>query len=171
MFARLNLRNLTLKTYVMWAAIMVSLVLAATSWAHVSHLKHSLAGLAVYGIGLVLTEICFTAGAVIMATVIAAELSTELAGHWVNRIAHARRNLRRHAVAAVGSRWFGFGFWLNFAGAVGTSLLLIAGVFSVVRWAGIGLALLLALDLVATFAWRVPVHLSRRKLLHGARQN
>jgi hypothetical protein len=58
---------------------------------------------------------------------------------------------------------FGAGFWLNFLGAVGTSLLLIYSVMKYVPFAGWGLLVLLVLDLAATFGWRVPLQLARQR--------
>lgn len=151
--------------FIIWAGLLVSIVLAIAYWPQLSLAKQQISHLMFYGVALVITEIFFTAGALIMAVEIGAELSGEIRGpHWLYRLRHARRNLRKHAKAAIRSRWFGLGFWLNFIGAVGTSLILIVGIMSVAKIAGLGLIAILAIDLVASFAWRVPLHINRRKM-------
>jgi hypothetical protein len=63
------------------------------------------------------------------------------------------------------SRWFMAGFWLNFLGAVGTSLVLIVGVVYLVPKAGWGLLVVVGLDLLATFGWRIPLVSKHRKII------
>jgi hypothetical protein len=113
---------------------------------------------------LLLTEACFIAGAVIMAISAGESFRRLKLRHWPRHIVRLRGQAKIFAARVVASRLFAIGFWLNFIGAVGTSLILIAAVILFVPQAGWGLGLIIILDLLATFGWRVPLEVQRRTL-------
>ncbi len=124
------------------------------------------------GATLLVTEALFTLGAVLMGASVGLEVvGTSRLHRAFHTFKQSRVRVRQIANEILESRIFAFGFWMNFAGAVGTSLVLISVVIGYVPTAGWGLLLLLILDLLATFAWRVPLHVKRRKSLASKRIN
>jgi hypothetical protein len=123
-----------------------------------------------FGVALIITEALFTLGALLMATSVGLEVAGANRLHRVYRILRqSRARARQMATEILESKLFALGFWMNFAGAVGTSVILISVVASFVPTTGWGLLLLLFLDLLATFLWRVPLHIKRKKSLASKR--
>jgi hypothetical protein len=154
-----------MKAYRNW--LIPFLIIASTVWSFYdwSHLHqvvariHQLEPLVVI---LAISEICFITGAVIMAAEVAGALG-ESHGLW-RHLRHHRRLLRETLGHNLQTKWFGLGFWLNFAGAVITSAVLAGGVIWLMPVASWGLFVLLIIDIIATFSWRVPLHRHRRRL-------
>jgi hypothetical protein len=140
-----------------------SIIYTIYDWSYFDSLKNHLSAVALLGAGLVFTEFCFIAGGLIMALALGETLIAS--GRWWRRLHQVRRQVRRLASQAIQSPLFGFGFWLNFLGAVGTSVILMYGVVAFLprgSWLVLGALLL---DLIATFGWRVPLEVSRRRKL------
>jgi hypothetical protein len=142
--------------------ILFSLVYTAYSWSHFSDIKERLAAIPAFGGALVLTEVSFIAGALLMAAAIG-ESFEGISGrkHLWAKAMYARKHTKRLAEQFLESRLFGLGFWLNFIGAVGTTAILAVGVVTVLPVGSWALLLVLLVDLLATFSWRIPLQMTR----------
>jgi hypothetical protein len=149
----------------------LSLVWIIYDWSSEGLLAARAHALVAAGLYLVITETCFIVGAIIMAATLGVGVATE--GHrfkrWYRHIRYVRSEAKHLALSLVENHWFAVGFWLNFFGAVGTSLILIGVVTADAPFAGWGLLVLLVLDLAATFGWRIPLHMKRRAHLRSTK--
>jgi hypothetical protein len=120
-------------------------------------------------IGLIIGEILFIVGALLMAYSVGENVSHF--GHirrWRQALIYLRKHARRFGETLIVSRSFTVGFWMNFAGAVITSLILIIAIVAYNPYAGAGILLVLVIDLIATFGWRIPIEIARRKVRQNA---
>jgi hypothetical protein len=157
-----------LKNLILVLLVVGSLAFTLSNRSVYEHIAHQAQTIRLLGIILLVCEICFVAGALIMMASLGVQLEegTRLK-RWWGHLKYARQEFKTVASQALTSRLFGFGFWLNFAGALGTSLVLAFTVLTVAPATGIGLLIVIGVDLVATFAWRVPLHYLRRsKIKH-----
>lgn len=116
------------------------------------------------GPALLLSETSFIIGALLMAISAGENISHyRRLRHIPRGIVDLRRNVRFFAEKILVSKLFAIGFWMNFAGAVATSGLLIAGLSTVAPLASAGIITVIIIDLIATFGWRVPLEVARRK--------
>jgi hypothetical protein len=147
------------------AIVIFSLVWTVLDWSRFDGLKDRAVQSVPLALGLGVTELLFVAGALLMALTAGNELFEGWTKHsaW-KKVGLARKNYKALAHSLAVSPLFSAGFWLNFAGAVGTSLILILAVFKFVPVAGWGLLILLIIDLAATFGWRLPLHKRRMQL-------
>lgn len=97
------------------------------------------------GVGAIVTETLFIAGLVIMAAAIGLESRNPLT---------LRKDIKRMLVAAVETRSFWVGFWINAVGACGSSLFLCAGILIALPPSSWSLLYFPLLDLAATIAIR-----------------
>jgi hypothetical protein len=157
------IRNMRLKSLALTALVGFSVLWTVLDWSRFDLIKERARELAWLGSGLLISEVCFIAGALVMTVSLGVEVAGNNRVHgWWKKLRYARREVKSMAQEAVASRLFGFGFWLNFVGAVGTSILLALSVIKFIPLAGWGLLVLVIIDLVATFSWRIPVHIARR---------
>lgn len=120
-------------------------------------------------IGLVVGETLFVVGALVMAYSVGENVSHF--GHirkWRQGLSYLRKHARRFGETLIVSKSFTVGFWMNFAGAVITSLILISAIIAYNPYAGAGILVVLVIDLVATFGWRIPIEIARRKVKQNA---
>lgn len=116
------------------------------------------------GPALLVSELSFIIGALLMAISAGENISHyRRLRHIPHGIVELRRNARFFAQKILVSKLFAVGFWMNFAGAVATSGLLIAGLSTVAPLASAGIITVIIIDLIATFGWRVPLEVARRK--------
>lgn len=118
------------------------------------------------GGALLLTEASFILGALLMAS---------SAGECVLRqkgvrqsclsLVRLKHDARRLAQRLLRSRLFALGFWLNWFGAAGTSIILALAAVRFAPPGGVSLPLLaiIAIDLLATFGWRTALEIKRRR--------
>jgi len=97
------------------------------------------------GIGVIVTEVLFVSGLLIMALSLGIRIRNPL---------KLRREIKSVLSASTASKTFWAGFWVNAVGAVGTGLLACAGIISVFPVTSWGLMYLPLIDLVATVAIR-----------------
>lgn len=97
------------------------------------------------GIGVMVTEVLFIGGLLIMATSVGLKTRNPLS---------LRKELKNILRASTQTRVFWVGFWINATGACGSSLLLMIGVFVAFPVAGWGVACALLIDLVVTIVVR-----------------
>lgn len=97
------------------------------------------------GIGLVVTETMFIAGLTLMGAALGLEVRNPL---------RLRKSIKKILGAAVQTRAFWVGFWVNAVGACATALLLGTAVVLVLPATSWGLVYFAALDLAATIAIR-----------------
>ncbi len=133
-------------------------------WARLDELKSRVEGIAYLGVSLMLSEAFFIVGAILMLLAIGEELPTLHFTKWLHHLRFVKREIKTIASSAIQSRLFGIGFWMNFTGAVLTSLILVFGVVKLLPIQAWGILLILAIDLIATFGWRIPLHISRKRL-------
>lgn len=121
---------------------------------------------------LVVTEALFIVGAFAMAVSVGENLAEfRHPRYWCKGVMTVREQVKIYVETLIISPLFSFGFWCNFAGAVGTSAILIIGLLMVAPMASAGLVILVVLDLVATFGWRIPLEIARRKVRVNHGQN
>jgi hypothetical protein len=149
-------------------ALLISTTVAWTihDWAYFRLIKEKADEVVAIGAGLVVTELCFIIGALLMAASLGIQAFGGARGSRgiVRHVRHVRAQVR-HIITQTGqSRLFGIGFWLNFFGAVGTSFLLVLATFYYIPIAGWWLLGFLIIDLIATFGLRIPVHIARKKI-------
>jgi hypothetical protein len=156
-------------TYRVFAmALLISTTVAWTihDWAYFRLIKEKADEVVAIGASLVVTELCFILGALLMAASLGinafggARGSRAIARH----VKHVRSQVKTIIMQTGQSRLFGVGFWLNFFGAVGTSFLLVLATFYYIPVAGWWLLGFLIIDVIATFGLRIPVHLARKKI-------
>jgi hypothetical protein len=121
--------------------------------------------------GLLITETLFIIGAILMAASLGISAASQ--GHllkkWYEHARHVRKQAKSLAGSIIDSKLFAMGFWMNFVGAVGTSLLLVILVLRFAPVAGSGLLIVLLIDLAATFGLRIPLHLKRKAHMKSTR--
>jgi uncharacterized membrane protein len=149
--------------------IVASIVLVIFDWNNIQTIKDRLDEVVWMGISLLVTEALFIVGAVLMAVSAGESLSDfKRLHHWPRKLNEFKKNARQFAERLIVSRLFTIGFWINFAGAVGTSVILIVAVVKFAPYTGIGVLTIIAIDLITTFGWRIPLELARRRVQkHG----
>ena len=152
-------------TVLLVIVVLVSIALTIVNWNTMSEARQRLSSIVWTGPALLMTELMFIVGAVMMAMSAGEELSTyRHPRHWHHGIRALRQNTRRFAENLIISPLFEIGFWLNFVGAIGTSVIIIAGLIIVAPYTGLGITIIVFIDLIATFGWRVPLEIARRKV-------
>lgn len=153
-----------LRKWFLTALVITSIALIAIDWAHMREITHHLSSVTWIGICLLITEAFFVIGALLMAISAGENLSEfKRLRHWPRRLSELRNSARHFAEKMILSRTFTIGFWLNFIGAVGTSLILIGAVIAFTPYTGFGILIVIIIDLIATFGWRIPLELTRRR--------
>lgn len=141
----------------------ISVVWSVINWSRIAAAQNDIRNIAFYGWMIFFFEVCFVLGAVIMSVAIGNEIPKYHPLKWLNHIRKLRRDIKIIATQSITSRLFGFGFWLNFFGALGTSSIVIVGIIRHLPFESWGLIALLAVDIIVTFSWRVPLQLMRKK--------
>jgi hypothetical protein len=155
--------NSTTRALLLIAVAVLSIGWTIYDWGNLNFLKDRLIGVEYVAIGLLLTEALFIVGALVMLAAVGEKIPSFHPRRWVGNVNFLKKEIKAISSRAISSRLFGFGFWLNFIGAVGTSVILMLGVvrlFPIQAW---GLLLILVIDLLATFGWRVPLQMARKK--------
>lgn len=146
--------------HVLAASIVIaSVAWTATDWNGLNGATAQLGNVAALAVLIGLSEVCFVAGAVLIATGIGGTLGRKGDGV-VSRIAGARRarpDLGLIAAQVEANRLVRVGFYLNLAGALGTAVFVGVGVLVFLPRTAWGLALLALFDVIATFGARAPV--------------
>jgi hypothetical protein len=153
---------LKLNRYWIGALFFLSVAWSIYDWSKFSVVVHRLDNFSFLLGLLAVSEILFIAGALIMA--LEAGRMLGYGKSWHHHLRHPRRSVAQSMQITVTSRTFGLGFWLNLTGALGTTLILISGVLWLLPIESWGLIVLLAIDIVATISWRLPLHKKRRQL-------
>ncbi len=117
---------------------------------------------------LAVTETLFIVGALIMALSLGERIEHfRSIKTWHHGIRYIRLHARQFGEQLIVSPTFTLGFWVNFVGAVGSSVILIIGLLSVAPYTSLGILTVIVIDLVATFGWRIPIEIARRRLRHA----
>jgi hypothetical protein len=153
-----NLRN-----WLLGGVAIISVVYTIVDWSALHEVREKLSSIAFLPLAVAITEICFITGAVLMLIALGEEFAFANVKNVIKSSIHAKRNIKEIASKGIRTATFGIGFWLNFLGAVGTSLILLFGVFYVLPIQAWGVSLIILIDLIATFAWRVPLQMIRTK--------
>lgn len=128
-------------------------------------IRHELGKLVWAAPSLLVTEALFIVGACMMAVSVGENLAEfRHPRQWYKGIMMVRSHTRSYAEKLIISPRFSFGFWCNFVGAAGTSIILIVGLWTVAPVTSAGLVAIIVLDLIATFGWRIPLEIARRKV-------
>lgn len=148
----------TIKRGLFWGLVLFSIVsLVFTPFASLkSDITRALPWVAV---GVVVSEVLFTIGLVVMATSIGVKIRNPF---------KLRRELKRVLLASTATWVFWVGFWINASGAVGTMLLLGAGILVALPMTSWGLLWVPVVDLAATIAirqWALRAHARERGLV------
>lgn len=153
-----------IRLILVFVIVVASLVATIYDWARVGDILGRLSEIGWLGAVLIATEACFIIGALLMAVSAGESIAhVRHPRHWWAHMRYLRQEVKTIAGRMLSSRLFAIGFWLNFAGAVGTSLVLVFGVIHFLPHTGWGLLILIVIDLVATFGWRLPLEYHRRK--------
>ncbi|MGB3023839.1 MAG: hypothetical protein WBB39_03475 [Candidatus Saccharimonadales bacterium] len=152
-------------TVLLTILVIVSIGLTVINWQLSGDLRSRMVEIVWVAPALFVTEALFVVGAIMMA-VSAGENLAEYRHprHWHRGVMTIRRQTRQFAEKLVISTLFTVGFWCNFAGAVGTSLILIIGLALIAPLTSLGVTLIIVIDLIATFGWRIPLEIARRKI-------
>lgn len=153
------------KNWLIIAIAVLSIAYTLYDWSQLKEIQKEISNIAYLGGALLFTEACFIIGALIMAATITEVVAELKQKSWLRRLQYVRTHVRQLAHSFLKSKVFGFGFWLNFTGAVGTTVILAVGVIMVLPVGSWLLLVLLAIDLIATLGWRVPVQLQRRNIM------
>jgi hypothetical protein len=157
------LRLNRLKNLALVMLLVGSLALTVANQSVLSRITHEVSTVKALALVLLICEVAFVAGALLMMASLGVKFEERTRIHaWWKHLKYARREIKTMATQALTSKLFGFGFWLNFAGAVGTSLVLAVTVIKFAPVVGWGLLVVIIVDLIATFAWRIPVHMYRK---------
>jgi hypothetical protein len=153
-----------IRTIATTALVVLSLIWIIYDWAHLNQLNVRAGNFVHLATWLAVTEACFIVGAILMAASLGVGVVREQGRirDWLKHLHHVRRQSKSLASTLIDSKIFALGFWLNFLGAVGSSLVLVAFVLHVSPLTGSGLLFVLLVDLAASFGWRIPLHLKRR---------
>jgi hypothetical protein len=144
------------------AIIVLSIAWSLYVWISYGSLYEKLGQVSGLGAIMFMSELAFTVGAIIMLVSLGEDFPWRKIHLWPSHVMRARRDLKLFANEAIQSKLFGFGFWLNFVGAVLTSLILFGGILVLLPVQAWGLLVIVIIDLLATFGWRVPLHIKRR---------
>ncbi len=147
------------------ALIILAIALTVIDWLQGGQVNVQLQKNGWLGIAILITEAFFVGGALLMAITAGENLLSLHPKHWVTHFSYLKREARTLAHKLIRSRLFMFGFWLNFVGAIGTSLILIIGIILFVPQAGWGVLIIVVLDLLASFGWRALAIAKRKKLI------
>jgi len=147
--------------WILAALITASFLWSIYDWTKLHDVVNRIHDLAYLLVAITISELFFTIGAIVM--ILEVGLAFGEAKGWLHLAHRARLSLRDSLSVATYSRLFGLGFWLNLIGAVGTSVLLAAGVIWLMPVASWGLVVLLFIDIIATLSWRIPVQINRRR--------
>jgi hypothetical protein len=156
------------KSKIVIALVGGSFLWTVLSWPQLKLLQDKLTSVYVIALLLAITEACFVIGAFLMAATVGLDLTGSKTGApkrgRVTQAWKARGLTRQLADIASTDRKFLFGFNLNWLGAMGTGIILAAGIVWVLPYTAWGLLILPFLDIIATNAWRVPVSLKLKEM-------
>ena len=97
------------------------------------------------GAGVIVSEVLFIGGLLVIASSIGLKIKNPL---------KLRKEFIEILSACTGTKVFWLGFWMNAVGAVGTGVLLIAGIVIALPASSWGIAIMPLVDLLATIALR-----------------
>ncbi|MFE6904781.1 hypothetical protein ACFVFJ_50145 [Streptomyces sp. NPDC057717] len=146
------------------SAVVVSIAWTAFTWRELAVVKQRLSEVALLTLGFALTEVLFIGGAILMAIGCGITVRREGQVTTVRGLLRLRGQYRQLALRSMGSNVFRLGFNVNWIGAVGSGLLVLAGILLVLPVSAWALTTLPLVDVVASIAWRVPA----RRGLNGA---
>lgn len=145
--------------------IVSSLLLVVADLTHMAQVQPYFQQVAWVGVLLIISEILFVLGVILMMIGAGESLAEASKSQPLyKRLYYIRKNYRRLGEAAIVNNIFTIGFWMNFLGAVASSIILIVVIIVYTPITGSGILLILIIDLVATFGWRIPVELARRRI-------
>lgn len=155
-----------IRSLLVWTIVLASVAWTIYNWSGLTQIKEELDKVAAFAILLLLTEICFVIGAIMVAAGLGKSIFRGTGYNpiaWLKAIGKLRGEYHSFAERINTSTSFRIGFNLNWIGAVGTGLVLAIGILVVLPATAWGLLILPALDIAASFGWRTPIS---RKLKH-----
>ena len=165
MTEKLKIIHSRLSSVFITVLIAVSFLWPLLNWREFEAIRHNFVGIGYISAALIISEVAFVVGAVLMLGAVGTEFTGRNKFHvFIKKYRASRKSLKEVAAQAITSPAFSIGFWLNFAGAVATSLILAFGIIRFLPAVGYGLLIIVTLDLIATFAWRRPLHNARKRL-------
>lgn len=123
----------------------------------------SLAEASVFAVGVAVSEALFVLGLVFMAASLPSAARPTSQATSAGAVMKLRSRTNDLLGACADNRVWRAGFYLNWAGAIASAMMLMATVFVLMPSAAWGLVLVLSLDLVATFGLRTPLHRTMRE--------
>lgn len=153
----------SLRKRVGWIIFGSSVVLTILNWSNVTHLLDRLDDVPVVLLMLAITEILFVAGLALMALAAGRGLFSGGSRNPIKVIRNWKATLDEMGSKASSSRLGWFGFYANFAGALGTGLVVLVGgalLLPATAWPFVVWVALL--DLVATFGRCLPLRQAMR---------
>lgn len=149
------------------AIVTASLGWTIYNWDGLSRIRDELGTVVVFAVLLVLTEICFIVGGVLLAAGLGASglgRTDRNVMAWVRSLRQLRREYHGSAERISTSTSFRVGFDLNWFGAVGSGVVAFVGIVVVLPPTAWGLLVLPALDVAASFGWRIPISRKLKQL-------
>ncbi|HEY0965024.1 MAG TPA: hypothetical protein VGE13_00915 [Candidatus Saccharimonadales bacterium] len=147
----------TIKRALLWALVIFSI--ASLVFTPLGPLKDDIIQvLPWFGVGVVATEVLFIGGLAMMAASMGVKFRNPL---------RLRRELKSLLAATTTTKMFWFGFWINAAGAVASSIVLGAGILMALPPSSWGVLSLVVVDITATVVirgWVVRAHARERGL-------
>lgn len=138
-----------MKRYFVWGVVLLSVFWTITHWGEFVDVKNRLDEMTFFAVAFIVTEACFNIGLVMLAA---------SAGKSTLQALRQRSQILPALLAAVkDSKWGRLGFYLNWVGAFGATLVVLVGALWFLPGAAKALALVLGLDILSTFALRLPL--------------
>lgn len=152
----------TARKWISRLSIIASLVLLWVNRSGLATIFDQLGDILIFAILILICEICFVAGLALM--LVGLGTSFDSIFGWLKALWQVRKDPTLLLGHLSASRVFRLGFNLNWLAAVGTGVLAVVGVITVLPVSGWGLLVPAVLDILASFGIRVPIELKFRAL-------